>query len=146
MADPKYKLPDDVINEPGVSDATYQDFVAPMLMGLGVGKAALTEGPAIARGLTSTAGRTAMAAAPLVRRAATAVQEAIPNFNTMEERLAYWADKAQSIGDFSRMNLYKFLKTALEQSQMSPEEVISAIQKIHADSNPIVQGLTKGSL
>jgi len=142
----KNPLPDDVINEPGVSDATFQDFVAPMLMGLGVGKAALSEGPAIVKGLTSTAGRVGAASAPVIRRAATAMQEAIPNFNTMEERLAYWADKAQSIGDFSRMNLYKFLKTALEQSQMSPEEVISAIQKIHSDINPIVQGLSKGSL
>lgn len=141
MADPKYKLPDDVVNEPGVSDATFQDFIGPMLLGLGVGKTALSSGPAIARGLTSTAGRVATASAPMVGRAMRAVQEAVPNFNTMEERLQYWADKAQSIGDFPRMNMYKFLQTAMEQSQMTPEEVISAIQKIHADTNPIIQGL-----
>jgi len=130
-------LPEDVVNERGVSDATFQDFVAPMLAGLGIGKAAMSAGPAIVRGLTPTVGRTLATVGAAGKEA---IARRAPVIATIEELLVKFQDKAQEIGDFSRVFKYKALKSALEQSQLSPNEVLMMIQKIHAD-NPIAQGL-----
>lgn len=139
MADSKYgNLPEDVVNERGVSDATFQDFIAPMLAGLGVGKVLFSGGPAIVEGLTPTVGRTLAAAGAAGEEA---VANRVPIITTVADILNKFQDKAQEIGDFARVFKYKALKAALEQSQLSPDEVLNAIQRIHADTNPIAQGL-----
>lgn len=126
--------PYDYQNEPGVQDATYQDFVAPLLLGLGLG-------PKLLSGGASTVARSMTAVAPAIEKA---TEESSPNATTAEDILTKFLDKAQEIGDFARVFKYKALRSAMEQTQMPANEVFEKILKIHADTNPIATGLSKG--
>lgn len=119
-------------SEPGIEDATYQDFVAPLVMGLGVGSRLLSKAPAMAETFAPAATAAGKASEPFRMDRATA-----------ESMLARFADKAQEIGDFARVLKYKALRSAMEQSQMSAADILDKIMKIHADVNPIASGLNK---
>jgi len=109
-------------NEKGVSDATYQDFVAPLVAGLG----------AIPR-LASFA-----KSAPAIASGLKGAKDKIKDFSIPEQKLedliAFFQNKAQEIGDFPRVFKYKALRTALQQSQLSDNEIINTLNRIHADT------------
>jgi hypothetical protein len=128
-------------NEPGVQDATYQDFVAPMVAGLGgiprivaAAKAALSAAPAISAGLGT--------AVPVVKRMTEANVDLgdvggseASSIDSISKILTNWADIAQQAGDFARMNAYKMLQSALTQFQISPDQIMKKAWLIHADPN-----------
>jgi hypothetical protein len=106
--------------EPGIQDATFQDFVAPLLLGLGVApKLASMNAPAIARGLS---------VAPAIEKT---VENRGMSWDRVEELLTKFLNSAQEMGDFARVFKYKALRSMMEQNQMAPNEVLSKIQKIH---------------
>jgi hypothetical protein len=108
-------------NEKGAQDATYQDFVAPIVAGLGAVPriASLVRGaPAIASGL----------------KAADQEKENIPMAEQkLEDLVMFFKDKAQEIGDFPRLLKYKGLLTEMQEKQLSDHEVINLLNRIHAD-------------
>jgi hypothetical protein len=106
--------------EPGVTDATYQDFVAPILAGLGVGKA-VSAGVKALPG-TVNAVRAAIVSSPVVQELSR------PEVEAQIER---FLSSAQKIGDYARVFKYKALKTAMEQKQLDPDEVFDLLMKIH---------------
>ena len=132
MNQPSDVAKDDWKNEKGAEDATYQDFVAPIVAGIGgIPRliAAVTKAPAIASGLST---------------ASTKIDKLIPDFEDVGGSetssregiinvLSKWADSAQQMGDMARMKIYKELQLALDQSQISPDEVMDYAVRVHAD-------------
>lgn len=114
-------LSEDWKNEKGVQDATYQDFVAPIVAGLGVVPrlASLVRGaPAIASGLK--AANQAKEDAPMAEQ-------------KLEDLVMFFKDKAQEIGDFPRVFKYKALLTEMQEKQLKDYDVLNILNKIHAD-------------
>lgn len=110
-------------NEPGVQDTSYQDFVAPLLAGLGgvprIAGALASKAPAIASGL----GAGAAAASDDV---SSSEEDAIRFINR-------FADAAQKIGDWPRTFQYKALRTALSEGTISPDEVFGRLLQLNAN-------------
>jgi len=126
-------------NEKGVQDASFQDFVAPLLAGLG----GVPRGIAAVKGLLSASSK-APAIASGLGAAAPKIDKLVPEFegvggsgttsrDTIAKVLMNWADSAQQMGDVARMKAYKRLQLALDQSQISPDDVMDFAVKIHAD-------------
>ena len=131
--------PYDYQNEPGVTDATFQDFIAPLLAGLGIGKVASSIG---SKALPSAASavKGAMASAPAVPMVSkiepmikaaplkTVREMGMPEAEAMLDK---FMTGAQKIGDYARVLRYKALRAALEQEQLSPDEVVDSVIKLH---------------
>jgi hypothetical protein len=118
--------------EKGVEDASYQDFVAPLLSGLGgIPRliAVATQAPAIASGLG--------AVAPTIQKLTPEFEDVGGTGSSSREGimdlLAKWTDSAQQIGDEARMKIYQQLRLALDQSQISPDEVMDYAVRVHSD-------------
>ena len=111
-------------NEKGIQDASYQDFVAPLVAGIGgIPRimALTSKAPAIVAGL---------ATAPKVQEG---TKDLNIDMSTVEDMLMKWRDLAQKIGDFPRVFKYKALQSALGEEQFSPSQVLDMMLKIHAD-------------
>jgi hypothetical protein len=131
--------------EPGVTDATYQDFIAPLLAGLGVGKV-------ISAGARSV---------PIATKAIQAGLATKPIWSNVDEKMPAWmqqyadeipavassyADKASrvlsgiinrayNIGDWANLKTYRLLQNTLNNSPLSDDEVDTVMKHVYELSN-----------
>jgi hypothetical protein len=130
----------DYQSEPGVTDATYQDFIAPLLAGLGVGKAVSASSRVIPKAATSI--QAGLASKPLWKNVdsdmpkwmAKYAEELPVAVNTMRDiankKLSQLINMSYNIGDWAKLKTYRFMKQALDNSQLSDAEIDDLLYQI----------------
>jgi hypothetical protein len=132
--------PYDYQSEPGVTDATYQDFVAPLLAGLGVGKAFSVGTKMIPK--ATPAIQAGLASKPLWKNVDSDMpkwmlkyaEEVPATVRTMrdiaDKKLSQVINVAYNIGDWAKLKTYRFMKQALDNSQLSDAEIDDLLYQI----------------